>query len=61
MVKFQFSYLEAGTVNHKILYFNETHKEHSIPDYKPIWAPFVLVYEWAKHFNLSRPQLGMVT
>ena len=29
MVKFQISYLQAGNVNHKILKFNETHKEQS--------------------------------
>ena len=30
MVKFQFPYLQAGTVNHKILHFNETHKKQTI-------------------------------
>ena len=30
MVKFQFSYIEAGTVNHKTLLFYETRKEQSI-------------------------------
>ena len=28
--KFRFSYLQAGTVNHKLLSFNETHKEQTI-------------------------------
>ena len=30
MVKFQFSYIVAGTVNHKTLLFYETRKEQSI-------------------------------